>query len=97
LSIIPGDSFPFSLTDWDKSARVERIPDQFMDFFRVVTFVHDVEVRSFSSVALFQEFFSVRDIVDRVLRDLQTGDNLVRSINGNRGFQEPFSRFTGSP
>jgi hypothetical protein len=32
-------------------------------------------------MALFQEFFSVRDIMDRVFRDLQTGDNLIRSID----------------
>ena len=48
-------------------------------------------------VTLFQEFFSVRDIMDRMLRYLQTGDNLSISINRDRRFQEPFSRFTGSP
>jgi hypothetical protein len=65
--------------------------------FNVVTFVHDIEVGLFGSVTLFQEFFSVRDIVDRVLGDLQTGDNLMRSIDSYRGFQEPFSGLTGSP
>jgi len=67
-----------------------------VDLFGVITFVHDIEVGLSGFVALCQKFFSVRDIVDRVLRDLQTGDNLVRSINGNRGFQEPFSRLTGT-
>jgi hypothetical protein len=47
-------------------------------------------------MALFQEFFGVRNIVDRVLTDVQTSDNLMRSIIGNRDFQEPFSRFTGT-
>jgi hypothetical protein len=50
----------------------------------------------YDPVALFQEFFSVRDIVDRVLGDLETGDNLSTSINRDRGFQESLSRFTGS-
>jgi len=82
-SIISGDSFSFSGSDWDKRARVQRIPDQPVDLFSIVPFVHDVEVGLSGSVTLFQKFFSVRDIMDRVLGDLQTGDNLVRSINGN--------------
>ena len=47
-------------------------------------------------MALFQEFFSVGDIMDRMPGDLQTGDDLSISINRDRGFQEPSSRFTGS-
>ena len=35
--------------------------------------------------------------MDRMLGDLQTRDNLSISINRDRSFQEPFSRFTGSP
>jgi hypothetical protein len=96
-SIIAGDSFPFSGSDWDKRARVQHVPDQFMDLFRIVTFVHHIEVGLSGSVALSDELFGVRNIVDRVLRDLQTGDNLLRSINGDRGFQEPFSGLTCSP
>jgi len=68
-----------------------------MDLFRVVSLIHDVEIEISDSVALFQEFFSVRDIVDRVLEDLQTGDNLTNSIDGDRSFQESLSRFTGPP
>ena len=96
-SIITRDSFSFSGSDRDKRARVQRLSDQFMDLFRIVTFVHHIEVGLSGSVALSDELFGVRNIVDRVLRDLQTCDNLVRSIDGNRGFQEPFSRLTGSP
>ena len=48
-------------------------------------------------VTLFQEFFGVRNIMGRMLVDLQTGDNLSIGINRDRGFQESFSRFTGSP
>ena len=48
-------------------------------------------------VALFQESFSVKNIMDRMLGDLQTGDDLLISINRDRCFQKPFSRFTGSP
>jgi hypothetical protein len=68
-----------------------------VDFFRIVSFVHDIEVRMSNLVALFQEFFGVRDIMDRMLGDLQTGDNLSISINRDRGFQESLSCFTGSP
>ena len=49
------------------------------------------------SVTLSQEFFSVGDIMDRMLGDLQTGYNLSISINRDRGFQEPFSGLTDSP
>ncbi len=51
----------------------------------------------FESVTLFQEFFGVGDIVNRMLGDLQTGYDLLIRINGNRCFQESFSRLTGSP
>ena len=68
-----------------------------MDLFGVVSFVHDIEVRMSDSVTLSQEFFSVRDIMDRMLGDLQTGYNLSISINRDRGFQEPFSGLTSSP
>jgi hypothetical protein len=47
-----------------------------MDLFGVVIFVHDREVRMSDSVTLFQEFFGVRDIMDRMLEYLLTGDNL---------------------
>ncbi len=76
---------------------MQRIPDQSVDLFGVVAFVHDVEVGLSDSVRLFQEFFGVRNVMDRALRDLQTGDDLLSSINGDRCFQEPFSRLTGSP
>jgi len=42
-------------------------------------------------MTLFQEFFGVRDIMDRMLGDLQTGDDLPIGINRDRSFQE--SRF----
>jgi hypothetical protein len=76
--IITGDSFPFSVLDWDERTRVQRIPDEAMDLLGVVSFVHSVEVGMSGSVRLFQEFFGMRDIVDRILRDLQTVDNLLR-------------------
>ena len=46
---------------------------------------------------LLQEFFSVWDSMERMLGDIQTGDNLSMSINRDRSFQESFSRLTGSP
>jgi len=68
-----------------------------MDFFGIISFIHDIKVRTPDLVALFQEFFSMRDIMDRMWGDLPAGDDLLISINGDRGFQKPFSRFTGSP
>jgi hypothetical protein len=68
-----------------------------MDLFGVVSFIHDIEVRMSASVTLFQEFFGVRDIMDRMLGYLQTGDNLLICIHRDRCFQEPFSGLTGSP
>lgn len=68
-----------------------------MDFFGVVSFVHDLEVRMSDSVTWFQEFFGGRDIMDRILGDLQAVDNLSISIDRNRGFKEPFSGLPGSP
>jgi len=68
-----------------------------VNLFGVVTFVHDIEVRMSNTVTLFQEFFGMRDIMDRMLGDLQTGDILSIGINRDRGFQESFSCFTSSP
>jgi len=68
-----------------------------MDLFGVVTFVHDIEVRGSGSVTLFEEFLGMRDIMDRMLGDLQTGDNLLIGINRDGCFQESFSGFPGSP
>ena len=68
-----------------------------MDLLRIVSFVHNIEVRMSKSVTLFEEFFGVWDIMNRMLGDLQTSDSLSISINGDRGFQEPFSGLTGSP
>jgi hypothetical protein len=48
-------------------------------------------------VTLFQEFFCVWDIMDRMLGYLQAGNNQSISISRDRGFQESFSCFTGSP
>jgi len=68
-----------------------------VNFFGVVSFVHDIEARVSDPVTLFQKFFGVRDVMDRMLGDLQTGDNLSIGINRDQGFQESFSLFTGSP
>jgi hypothetical protein len=67
-----------------------------VNLFRIVTFVHHIEVGFSSSLRLFQEFFSVRDIMDRMLGDIQSGNNLMRGIDRYRGFQEPFSGFAGT-
>ena len=67
-----------------------------MDLFGVVSFVHDIEVRMSDPVTSFQKFFGVWNIVDRMLGDLQTRDNLYICIYRYRCFQEPFSGLTGS-
>ena len=59
-----------------------------MDLFGVVSYIHDVEVRLSDPVTLFQEFFCVRNIMDRMLGDFQTGDDLSIRIDGDRSFQE---------
>jgi len=46
---------------------------------------------------MFEEFFSMRDIMDRMLGDLQTGDDLLIRVNRDRSFQESFSGLTSSP
>jgi hypothetical protein len=38
-----------------------------MDLFGIVSFIHDIEVRMSDPMTLFQEFFGVRDIMDRML------------------------------
>jgi len=63
----------FSVSEGDKRTGIERISDHFINLFRFVPFIHDTEVRISYPLAFFQEFFRVRDIVDRVLRDPQTG------------------------
>jgi hypothetical protein len=54
-----------------------------VDFFGIVTFAHDIKMRSTGSVGCFQEFFSMMDIIYRILGDLQTIDNIVRSVDGD--------------
>ena len=68
-----------------------------MDLFGVISLFHDIDVRMSESMTSLQEFFGVRDIVDRMLGDFHTDDNLSISANRDRGFQESFSGLTGSP
>lgn len=44
-----------------------------------------------------EEFFRVRNIMDRLLGDLESGYDLSVSVDRDRGFQESFSGFSGSP
>lgn len=53
-----------------------------MDFLLVISLVNNVEVGFSGSVRLFQVFFSMNNIMDRPLIDLQAGNNLLGSING---------------
>nr|WP_292369146.1 hypothetical protein [Methanoregula sp. UBA64] len=48
-----------------------------MALFRVISFVHDIEIRVSISAILFEEFHGMRDIIDRMLGDLQAGYDLL--------------------
>jgi hypothetical protein len=48
-------------------------------------------------MTLNEKFFRVRDIMDRLLGDLEPRNNLSISIDRDGGFQESFSGFSGSP
>jgi len=96
-SVESGDFFPFSIPDRDERAGVERIPDQFVNILRIVSFIEDVGIRLSRSVTLNKEFFRMGDIVDRLLGDLEPGDDLPIGIDGDRSFQESFAGFSGSP
>jgi hypothetical protein len=95
-SIVSGYLFSFSVSDRDEKTGAQGILDQFMDLFGIVSFVHDIEVRRSGSVTLFEEFLGMRNIMDRMLGDLQTSDNLLIHVNGDGCFQESFSGFPGS-
>ena len=96
-SVISGYPFSFSFSDRDQRRGVENIPNQFMDMFRIKRFVHEIKVGFPCSVALFEEGFCMTDIMDRLLRDFETGNYQIISIHRDRRFQEPFSGLTGSP
>jgi hypothetical protein len=68
-----------------------------VNLFGIVSFVHDVEVGMPGPVTLSEEFAGMTDIVDRVLGDLQTGDDVTVGIDRDGRYQELFSRLTGSP
>jgi hypothetical protein len=48
-------------------------------------------------MTLNEKFFRMRDIMDRLLGDLEPGNDLSISIDRDSGFQESFSSFSGSP
>jgi hypothetical protein len=67
-----------------------------VNIFRIVSFIEDIGIRLSRSVTLNEEFFRMRDIMNRLLGDLEPGNGLPVGIDGDRGFQESFSGFTGS-
>ena len=96
-SVIPEYTFPSPIPDRNKRTGLEAILDQCMHLFRIISFIHDIELRRSGPVTLFEEFFSMRNIMDGVLGDLQTGNDLLIRVNRDRSFQESFSGFSGSP
>ena len=81
LFIESGNPFPFSVSDCDKRLRVQVIPDRSVNIFRVISFIEDVDLRFSRSVTLNEEFFRMRDIMDRLLGDLEPGNGLSISID----------------
>ena len=71
--------------------------DQSVNIFRIVSFIEDVDIRLSGSVTLNEKFFCMRDIMNRLLGDLEPGNDLIICIDRYRRFQESFSGFTGSP
>ena len=65
-----------------------------MNIFRIVSFIKNVRVRFSGCMTLNKKFFCMRDIMNRLLRDLEPGGDLMIRINGNRGFQEAFPGFS---
>lgn len=96
-SIVSGNPFSFSVSDRDERTGAQGIFDQLMDLFGVVSVTPDIEVRVSGSVTMFEEFLGMRNVMDRVLGDLQAGDNLKICVNRYGCFQESFSGFIGSP
>jgi len=73
--------FPFSGSDRDKRISVQIISNQSVNIFRVISFIEDVGLRFSRSVTLNEEFFRMRDIMDRLLGDLEPGNDLSVSID----------------
>ena len=76
-----GNPFPFSGSHWDKWIKVQVIPDKSVNIFRIVSFVENVGVRFSGSVTLNKDFLGVGNIVDRLLRDLEPGNDLKIHID----------------
>jgi hypothetical protein len=95
--VVTRDPFPFSVAERNERICSQVIPDQSVNIFRIVSFVEDIGIRLPRSMTLNEEFFRMRDIMNRLLGDLEPGSDLSVSIDGDRGFQESFSGFTSSP
>jgi len=68
-----------------------------VNIFRIVSFIEDIDIRLSRSVILNEEFFRMKDIMNRLLGDLEPGTDLPVGIDRDRSFQESFSGFTSSP
>ena len=68
-----------------------------MNIFRIVSFIENVGIRLSRSMTLNKKFFRVRDIMNRLLGDLESGYDLSIGIDRDGGFQKSFSSFPGSP
>ena len=80
-SIDTGDPFPFSGSDGDKRISVQIISNQSVNTFRIISFTENIGFRFSRFVTLNEEFFCMRDIMNRLLRDLEPGNDLSISID----------------
>lgn len=95
-SIISGDAFSFSSSDRDNRVSIQVFSDQSVNIFRIVPFIEDVGIRLSRLVTLNEEFFCMKDIMNQLLRNLESGDDLSVSIDRDRCFKESFPGFPGS-
>jgi hypothetical protein len=80
-TIDPEYPFPFSGSDGYKRISVQIISNQSVNIFRIVSFIEDVGLRFSRSMTLNEEFFRMRDIMDRLLGDLEPGNDLSVGID----------------
>jgi hypothetical protein len=73
--------FSFSVSDRDKRISVQIISNRSVNVFGIISFIDDIGFRFSRFVTLKEEFFCMRDIMDRLLRDLEPGEDLSISIN----------------
>jgi hypothetical protein len=92
MEVITRKPFSFSVTKWNKRKCSHVISDQSVNTIRSLPFIENIEIKLSYSVILNVKLFCMSDIMNRLLRYLES---LSIGINGDRCFHESFSGFTG--